>query len=69
MQVKFDLSAISFIHLYVDAFSRVDKESNFKRQDYNFMRQLRSNNCETRENMTITLTQKLLENRRKTTGK
>ena len=33
------------------------------------MRQLRSNNCVVRENMTVTLTQKLLENRRKTTGK
>ena len=47
----------------------VDKESNFKRHDYAFMRQLRSNHNDVRENMTHTMTQKLLENQRKTSGR
>ena len=41
------------------------KENNFKCEDYQFMKQLRADNGENRENMTITLTRKLLENKRK----
>ena len=43
----------------------VDKASNFKSKDYEFMRCLRSDNSENREQMTIKLTQKLLENQRR----
>ena len=53
--------------LFVDY--SVDKESNFKRHDYAFMRQLRSNHNDVRENMTHTMTQKLLENQRKASGR
>ena len=44
---------------------RVDKQSNFKRQDYAFMKQLRSDESKSRENLTLKLTQKLLENQRR----
>lgn len=46
-------------------YTGVDKDSKFKHHDYAFMKQLRADNCENRENMTIKLTQKLLENERR----
>lgn len=39
-----------------------DKVSNFKNEDYEFMKHLRADNTKNRDNMTIKLTQKLLEN-------
>ena len=43
---------------------RVDKESKFKVDDYEFMKKLRSSNSQNREMMSVKLTQKLLESKR-----
>ena len=69
-RIEFNYSVISILVCvlilflpFVPVYS-IDKSSNFKPVDYQFMRKLRAENSQNREDMTHKLTQKLLERKR-----